>query len=130
MPRVQKPKRFEFSVNEIVVQKDDNLRILLNTLSSLFPEGEAFFVRAVRAYRNKLPVGSDLNADVSRFIGQEAFHSIAHDSLNRELYKKGYWDPTATVRFFLVNGSNYLPRLSLHVTAKYRDWETDRKSVV
>ncbi len=57
--------------------------------SSLFPEGESFFVESVRHYRARIsePV---LKAQISGFIGQEAMHSKAHKSFNASFEKYGY----------------------------------------
>jgi predicted metal-dependent hydrolase len=57
--------------------------------SSLFPEGEQFFVRSVRAYRDQItdPV---LRRQVTGFIGQEAIHSREHEEFNERLRRLGY----------------------------------------
>lgn len=59
------------------------------TLSTLFPEGETFFVDSVRNYRSQI---SDplLKAQVSGFIGQEAMHSKEHKAFNDLAEKHGY----------------------------------------
>lgn len=58
-------------------------------LSSLFPEGESFFVESVRHYRDQItdPV---LKAQVSGFIGQEALHSLAHQAFNDAATAQGF----------------------------------------
>jgi len=114
MTRVSKPRRIDFDVDAYEVV-GSNQTILLNTLSTLFPEGEAFFINAVRHYRYKAP--EEQQADISRFIGQEAFHSIAHEQINQKLYANGYKDVTKIVRFFLGNFMRFTPKLSLHITA-------------
>lgn len=53
----------------------------LNALSTSFPPGEHFFVRAVRRFITSDKT-SALERDISAFIGQEAFHSIAHEAMN------------------------------------------------
>ena len=57
--------------------------------SSVFPEGEAFFVRSVRHFRSQItdPV---LAAQVTGFIGQESLHAREHRSLNLRLAELGY----------------------------------------
>ena len=62
---------------------------LVATLSCVFPEGEDFFVRSVRHYRDRVddPV---LKAQVAGFIGQEATHGREHRNLNRRLGELGY----------------------------------------
>ena len=52
----------------------------LNALSTSFPPGEDFFVRSVRRFRKNNK--SQLEKDISAFIGQEAFHSLAHKAMN------------------------------------------------
>lgn len=54
---------------------------LLTALSLTFPNGERFFVHAVRNVRDQVKT-KDLQADVSAFIGQEAMHSHAHEDFN------------------------------------------------
>ena len=59
-----------------------------NTLSAVFPEGEAFFIDSVRYYRDSLP--PDLQAQVDAFIKQEAAHSREHAYLNKQIREAGY----------------------------------------
>ncbi|MCH8542690.1 MAG: metal-dependent hydrolase [Alcanivorax sp.] len=47
-------------------------------LSTLFPEGESYFVRAVRALRPRVKDHPQLDRDIGAFIGQEAMHSREH----------------------------------------------------
>lgn len=58
-------------------------------LSALFPDGEDFFVRSVRHYRDQItdPV---LKEQVRGFIGQEATHGREHRVLNARLAELGY----------------------------------------
>ena len=58
-------------------------------LSGLFPEGEDFFVRSVRHFRDQVtdPV---LRREVNAFIGQEAVHGREHRSVNDRLAEHGY----------------------------------------
>ncbi len=58
-------------------------------LSSMFPEGEAFFVRSVRHYRSKI-TDPELAAQVTGFIGQESVHAREHRGLNERLAELGY----------------------------------------
>jgi len=59
----------------------------LNALSLLFPEGERFFVDAVKQMRDRAP---DLEQDIVGFIGQEAMHGKEHRALNDLLVEHGY----------------------------------------
>ena len=60
-----------------------------NALSSTFPEGERFFIQAVRHYA---PQVSDpvLQAQVAAFIGQEGQHSREHDAHMDLLCQQGF----------------------------------------
>ncbi|MCK7548736.1 metal-dependent hydrolase [Marinobacter koreensis] len=60
----------------------------MNALSVLFPEGEQFFVDAVRAFRDGIE-DPKLKKDVRGFIGQEAMHSLEHDAMNEHVREQG-----------------------------------------
>jgi predicted metal-dependent hydrolase len=66
-------------------------------LSGLFPDGEDFFVRSVRHYRDQItdPV---LKRQVAGFIGQESMHGREHRAFNDRLAELGY--PTKRVEGF------------------------------
>lgn len=51
-------------------------------LSTLFPEGESYFVRSVRALRPSVKKHSQLDRDIGAFIGQEAMHSKEHHAFH------------------------------------------------
>src|SRR5580658_6889221 len=57
---------------------------LAAALSAVFPDGEDFFVRSVRYYRDQV-TDPDLKRQVSGFIGQEAVHGREHRVLNDRL---------------------------------------------
>jgi predicted metal-dependent hydrolase len=59
------------------------------TFSATLPEGEEFFVRSVRHYRDQItdPV---LKKQVAGFIGQEAMHGRGHRAFNARLAELGY----------------------------------------
>lgn len=61
-------------------------------LSAVFPEGEDFFIRSVRNYRDQV-TDSELQQAVKGFIAQEATHRHQHRMLNERLQEMGY--PTA-----------------------------------
>ncbi len=87
------PRRldFEFTTESSRYYYDNNpfLSTFLTALSSLFPEGESFFVESVRHYRDQItdPI---LKAQVSGFIGQEAMHSKEHQAFNEMATRQGY----------------------------------------
>ncbi len=62
---------------------------LAASLSAVFPEGEDFFVRSVRNYRDQI-TDPQLKRDVAGFIGQEAVHGREHRALNDRLDQLGY----------------------------------------
>ncbi|WP_297791335.1 metal-dependent hydrolase [uncultured Marinobacter sp.] len=51
-------------------------------LSTLFPEGESYFVRSVRALRPRAKANKQLDRDIGAFIGQEAMHSKEHHAFH------------------------------------------------
>jgi predicted metal-dependent hydrolase len=69
---------------------DDPMRShIAAMLSSVFPEGEDFFVRSVRAYRDRID-DPELSKQVKGFIGQEAIHGREHRDFNEQLSALGY----------------------------------------
>ena len=61
----------------------------LNALSSVFPPGEAFFVKSVLHYRDEID-DPDLLARIRGFAGQEGQHSHQHDRHLKLLISQGY----------------------------------------
>src|SRR5579862_4854875 len=59
------------------------------SLSSVFPDGEEFFVRAVRHFRAQV-ADPELAGDVAGFIGQESTHGRQHRLFNARLSTLGY----------------------------------------
>jgi uncharacterized protein len=101
------------------VQGDLVMSHIVAVLSGLFPEGEDFFIRSVRRYRDQI-TDPELKAQVAGFIGQEVTHGREHRALNDRLQSMGY--PTRLVdRFtkaFLSRPEPYVPeRFGLAVTA-------------
>ncbi len=82
---------------------------LLAALSALFPDGEDFFVRSVRHYRNDV-VDPALKQQVAGFIGQEAMHGREHRVFNKRLAQLGY--PTKYVERFVKTGLALRTRLA------------------
>ncbi|MEZ5238557.1 MAG: metal-dependent hydrolase [Microthrixaceae bacterium] len=62
---------------------------VVTVLSCLFPEGEDFFVRSVRNFRDQV-TDPELAEQVRGFIGQEAIHGREHRAFNRALAELGY----------------------------------------
>jgi predicted metal-dependent hydrolase len=58
-------------------------------LSALFPEGEEFFVRSVRAYHDRI-TDPDLRRDAAGFIVQKVGHNRKYEEFNHRLGGPGY----------------------------------------
>ncbi len=76
------PKRFAYEGDLIAGH-------VVSALSAVFPDGEDFFVRSVRRFRDEIS-DPELKRDVAGFIGQEAMHGREHRALNRRLAELGY----------------------------------------
>lgn len=88
-------------------------------LSSVFPDGEDFFVRSVRRFRDDI-TDPDLRRQVAGFIGQEAVHGREHRSLNAHFAELGY--PTRRIERmvrwgFALRERAASPRFNLATTA-------------
>ena len=81
-----------FAADEDVIQSH-----LAAALSGVFPDGEDFFVAAVRNYRNQI-TDPDLLRQVNGFIGQESMHGRVHRSFNARLSELGYYTKFAERR--------------------------------
>lgn len=68
---------------------DPFLSAFFAALSSVFPDGERFFIDSVRHYRKELR-DPELIRQVRAFIGQEAHHGQEHEAFNEWLEEKGY----------------------------------------
>lgn len=82
---------------------------LIASLSSVFPDGEDFFVRSVRHYRDQIS-DPDLKRQVSGFIGQEAVHGREHREFNDRLDQLGY--PTKAAERFTKKGLAFRERIA------------------
>lgn len=72
---------------------------VVNALSLLFPEGERFFIRAVKHYLPAIEDDPGLRERVRGFFGQEGRHGHEHDRLNDLLAAHGY-DIERFLRFY------------------------------
>ena len=86
---------------------------LMASLSAVFPDGEDFFVRSVRYYRDRI-TDPDLKRQVSGFIGQESVHGREHRALNDRLDELGYpvKEGEAITRWGLQLREKFLPPVS------------------
>ncbi len=78
-------------------------------LSAVFPDGEDFFVRSVRHFRDDI-TDKDLKRDVAGFIGQEAMHGREHRMLNDRFAELGY--PVKAFERFTKRGLALRERLA------------------
>ena len=106
-------------MNRHFVADDLLMSHIVAILSSVFPEGEDFFVRSVKHYRDQV-TDPQLRAQVAGFIGQEVTHGREHREINDRLQAMGY--PTrASERYTkrsLARTFRSAPRiLSLAITA-------------
>ncbi|WP_394660883.1 metal-dependent hydrolase [uncultured Acinetobacter sp.] len=85
-------RRMDYQFREVPkywFSKEPSLTHYFTGLSTLFPEGESFFVRSVRALRHKVKDNPKLDRDIGAFIGQEAMHSKEHHSFHVSSKKYG-----------------------------------------
>ena len=71
---------------------------VLAVLSSVFPDGEDYFVRSVEAVRDRID-DPELRAAVDGFVGQEFMHGREHRALNARLGELGY--PTGAISAYV-----------------------------
>jgi len=81
---------------------------LIAALSSVFPDGEDFFVRSVRNFRDQI-TDPALKRQVAGFIGQESVHGREHRVLNDHLATLGY--PTKAYERFTRQGLRLRERM-------------------
>src|SRR4029077_10225206 len=81
---------------------------LAAALSAVFPDGEDFFVRSVRRFRDQVS-DPGLKRQVGGFIGQEAVHGREHRAFNNRLDQLGY--PTKRFERFTKKGLAIRERL-------------------
>lgn len=98
-PRDVRARRIRFaypsgSLDRHYVDGDLVMSHIVAVLSAMFPEGEDFFVRSVRAQADKV-ADPELKKQVAGFIGQEVTHGREHRALNDRLQTMGY--PTRRV---------------------------------
>jgi predicted metal-dependent hydrolase len=94
------------------------------SLSSVFPDGEDFFVKSVRHFRDQI-TDPELKRQVAGFIGQEAMHGREHRAFNNRLAELGY--PTKQAERFTKKGlalrwKLLSPKSNLATTAALEHW--------
>ena len=121
---VPKPRRVRFDMpaetsRQHFVDGDLVMSHFVSTLSATFPEGEDFFIRSVREYRDHIS-DADLKEAVKGFIAQEATHRHQHRLLNDRLQAMGY--PTEGIDRHIKKlvgrlEKRFSPKMRLAVTA-------------
>jgi hypothetical protein len=81
---------------------------LAASLSAVFPDGEDFFVRSVRHFRDQI-TDPQLKRQVGGFIGQEAVHGREHRAFNDRLDALGY--PTKRIERIVLRSLEFRERL-------------------
>jgi uncharacterized protein len=90
------------------VSGDPAMSHVVAMLSAMFPDGEEFFVRSVRAFRDEVH-DPTLRGHVKGFIGQEAMHGREHRAFNDRLASLGY--PTKGMERFVDKSLRIRERL-------------------
>jgi uncharacterized protein len=88
-------------------------------LSSVFPDGEDYFVRSVRHFRDQI-TDPELKRQVAGFIGQEAMHGREHRVFNERLQELGFHTKVAerlTKRGLAIRTKIATPKSNLAATA-------------
>jgi len=97
-----RPMEFDEWVEDVpkhfAANGDIVLSHVLMSLSSVFPDGENFFVRSVERVRDQID-DPKLQEDVEGFIGQEEMHGREHRVLNEHLAELGY--PTRAIEKYI-----------------------------
>ncbi len=81
---------------------------VIATFSAVIPDGEEYFVRTVRHFRDQI-TDPELKRDVAGFIGQEAVHGREHRELNDALDAIGY--PTKKIEQLTDKGLRFRERV-------------------
>jgi uncharacterized protein len=117
--RVSFEESLQTLTKHYAADEDLILSHMFASLSAVFPDGEDFFVRSVRYFRDQI-TDPELQRQVAGFIGQESIHGREHRAFNRRLAQLGY--PTVRVeriaRWGLKNRERvFTPKANLAATA-------------
>lgn len=80
--------RFDEGISRYWFGNDQFKTLLFTTLSSIFPDGERFFIQSVRHFQQGI-VDDELRRQVRGFIGQEAHHRKEHHDFNMFMESRG-----------------------------------------
>src|SRR6266571_7575200 len=101
--------RFQDLPKHFAADGDIVMSHVLAVLSSVFPDGEDYFVRSVEAVRDRID-DPRLREDVEGFIGQESMHGREHRALNQRLAELGY--PTRAIGTYVRKLTSLRERLT------------------
>lgn len=103
-----KVRRMDFDFERTPIERHwfDNNPVLthfFNAMSSVFPDGERFFIDTVRNFEKDIqdPV---LKKQIKGFIGQEAHHGKEHETFNNYIESQGY--PMGKVASYIKTAFN------------------------
>lgn len=93
-----------------------------NSLSAVFPVGEAFFIDSVRYYRDVVPL--PLQSQIDAFIKQEAVHGREHAYFNKQVREAGYdlSSIDADMSEWKAATKNESPTVNLAITVATEHW--------
>ena len=122
-PRTFNPRPFRRSFDDVSRHWFANNVVsthLVNAINLFFPEGEMFFVRAVRHFEKEIDDPA-LRAEIKAFYAQEGRHANAHERYFETLREQGYEiDGLVRAVTFLLRGGGramHSPMLALSITA-------------
>ncbi len=134
---VPKARRVRFALpsgtqRQHFVDGDLVMSHFLAVLSATFPEGEDFFIRSVRNYRDQVS-DPELRAAIKGFIAQEATHRQQHRLLNERLQVMGY--PTDRIerhirRLIDVLEKRFSEEMRLAVTAAFEHYTATLAEII
>lgn len=94
----------------------------MNALSTTFPDGERFFIHAVRNFEKQVK-DPELQAQIRAFIGQEANHGKEHEAFNQALITQHKLPLTSKIGFMkkalAYAKKRYSPREQLALTVGF-----------
>lgn len=94
----------------------------MNALSTTFPDGERFFIHAVRNFESEI-TDPELRAQMRAFIGQEANHGKEHEAFNDALIEQHQLPLTSKIGFMkkalAYAKKRYSPREQLALTVGF-----------
>lgn len=104
---------FEYPLGDVpkyfAADEDIVLSHVIAVLSAVFPDGEDFFVRSVRRYRDRID-DPELKKQVAGFIGQEAIHGREHRAVNERFAELGY--PTKRIERVIEKSLQFRERIA------------------